>query len=322
MQEPLEGSQQAVKAESFATPEKVHTTAKDSARMALYSSHVNHWPVKVDTFLMPHEELKYGVRVEELPKYYKETFFSKDSLVSDDVHAGRYGVAGDPVPYSLRTDDILTPMLLFFVLMLTMCVKKSAKFFAFQIRNFFRKVRHNSSMERESAYEVRNLVFMEIHTVFILTLVFFFYAKEYISGTYITNSEYILMAIFFVEMLSVAALTQCLQFSVNKVFFDERQQELWLTNKMMLTACIGILLTPMLMFMAYFGLSVKDTLVYTVGVIIFVKILLLYKCFQIFFVKKNAVLQNFLYFCTLEIVPLIIMWGILVFTANFLKVNY
>ncbi|MDE5987693.1 MAG: DUF4271 domain-containing protein, partial [Prevotella sp.] len=57
-------------------------------------------------------------------------------------------------------------------------------------------------------------------------------------------------------------------------------------------------------------------------IIIFVKLLLFYKCFLIFFKKKGAFLQIFLYFCTLEIVPPLILWGILITIANYLKVNY
>ncbi|MDE6151069.1 MAG: DUF4271 domain-containing protein, partial [Prevotella sp.] len=97
---------------------------------------------------------------------------------------------------------------------------------------------------------------------------------------------------------------------------------MWTTVKMMSTAWMGILLTPVFLLLSYFGLSVGNALVCTLIIIIFVKLLLFYKCFLIFFKKKGAFLQIFLYFCTLELVPPLILWGILITIANYLKVNY
>ena len=42
--------------------------------------------------------------VVELPQYYKEGYFAKDSLLHPELQGGRYGVAGTPVPLSLRGD--------------------------------------------------------------------------------------------------------------------------------------------------------------------------------------------------------------------------
>ncbi len=262
------------------------------------------------------------MNVSEMPHYYKETFFSKDSLLIEETHAGRYGIAGDPLPYSLRTDDIITSILIAGILLLMLSIKRTLRFFSFQMKHFFRTMRENSALERESASQLRYLVFMELHTAVILSLVFYFYAKEKISETYITLSEYTLMGCFLAVMILLICFEHILQTVVNNIFFSAAEQRQWKTTKMMLTASMGMLLTPMLLLLAYFGLSVNDTLLYTVFVVLFVKILLFYKCFKIFFKKKSAFLQIFLYFCTLEINPMLVAWGILVFIANFLKVNY
>ena len=33
----------------------------------------------------------------QLPQYYREGFFSKDTLFHPELPGGRYGVAGDPI---------------------------------------------------------------------------------------------------------------------------------------------------------------------------------------------------------------------------------
>lgn len=308
-------------AENVVETQHVLQVQEDSAAQSVYTTK-SHWPVKIDSVLMYDQAHEIKVESTPLPTYYKETFFAKDTLLHSEIQGGRYGIAGDPVPYSVRTDNVLTPVLILGILMLAFCVRRSSRFFAFQMKNFFHVVRSGSMLERESASEKRYLFYAEIYTALILALVFFFYAKEYISDTYVTYSEYTLMGIFLGSFLLYFLFEHMLQLAVNKVFFTPYQTSQWNTTKMMTTTWAGILLTPMLLLMTYFGLSVENSLIYTLSVIIFTKILLIYKCFQIFFRKKGAFLQIFLYFCTLEIIPPLILWGILVIIANYLKVNY
>lgn len=294
----------------------------DSTHSADFSPHTNHWPVKVDSVLRPDMGKKIEVEVKPLPKYYKDSFFAKDSLLHSELQGGRYGIAGDPVPYTVHGDSYLTMVLIVSTLLLMLSVKRSSRFYAFQIKNFFHTVRTDSILERESASEKRYLLLAGLHTSIILALEFFFYSKAMISETYITYSEYTLMGIYLGAVLGMFLVEYLLFSSVNNIFFESRDRQQWVTVKMMTTAWAGILLTPMILLVAYFGLSTENSLYYTLSVIIFIKLLLFYKAFLIFFKKRRAFLQNFLYFCTLELVPPLILWGVLVTVANYLKVNY
>ena len=57
-------------------------------------------------------------------------------------------------------------------------------------------------------------------------------------------------------------------------------------------------------------------------VLILVKSLTFFKSFAIFFRRKGNFLQNILYFCALEIVPLTSFWGFVAIMINFLKINF
>jgi hypothetical protein len=72
----------------------------------------------------------------------------------------------------------------------------------------------------------------------------------------------------------------------------------------------------------FFALPTKILLISTVLIIIFIKLLSFYKVYRIFFQRKAYFLQFFLYFCTLEIVPLATLGGILMFIEKLLKVTY
>ena len=56
----------------------------------------------------------------QLPQYYRESFFSEDSLFHPELPGGSFGVGGDPTPYSIHNDNVITSILLVF-LALTFC---------------------------------------------------------------------------------------------------------------------------------------------------------------------------------------------------------
>ena len=89
-----------------------------------------------------------------------------------------------------------------------------------------------------------------------------------------------------------------------------------------ITSVEGVLLFPLVVVWTYFDFPIQNAVIYVIFVLSIVKILKLFKCFLIFFRQNVVKLQIILYFCTLEIIPLLLFWGALVFTANSLKINF
>ena len=84
----------------------------------------------------------------------------------------------------------------------------------------------------------------------------------------------------------------------------------------------GVALFPIVMLQVFFEMPVSITLFYTVSTIILAKLLTLCKQFIIFFRDKTFSLQIILYFCALEIVPLLTLWGVLTTINGYLKINF
>ena len=84
----------------------------------------------------------------------------------------------------------------------------------------------------------------------------------------------------------------------------------------------GVLLFPCVMLLTYFNLSMQSVLYYFVIVLFFVKLLTFYKCWTIFLHTNGVFLQIILYFCALEIIPLLSLWGVLGTIVNELKINF
>ena len=89
-----------------------------------------------------------------------------------------------------------------------------------------------------------------------------------------------------------------------------------------ITAMEGLLLTPFVLLHIFGDLSLQITLIGVAFVIILAKILTFYKCYLIFFQRFGAILQIFLYFCALEMIPLVGLVGLLETFNEYLKINF
>ena len=109
---------------------------------------------------------------------------------------------------------------------------------------------------------------------------------------------------------------------VNLVFFNGKRNQQWLKSFLFIITLEGVLLFPAVLLGGYYEMDIHNVTTYVIISILFVKLLTIYKCFIIFFRPNVVSLQIILYFCTLEIVPLLALWGVLVMTANNLKINF
>lgn len=259
---------------------------------------------------------------DSLQPFYLESFFAHNNPLYSETEAGRMGIAGDPIPFNMRSDNVLASIVIISTLLLIFCTTRASRFFSFHYRNFFRLTREDSILSKESSSDLRYLLYNVFHATIILSLVFFFYTKEHISETYITHSEYTLMGIYLAEICMYLIGQHLLQRTVNLVFFTKKQCQQWSVANMMLLASMGVMLAPLLILLAFFGIKTQNALIYIAIVVILVKISTFYKVFLIFFKKFGATLQYFLYLCTLEIIPLLLLMGLMLLTANYLKVNY
>ena len=131
-----------------------------------------------------------------------------------------------------------------------------------------------------------------------------------------------LLAIYF-GIIAVYFIVKLILYSfVNNVFFDNKKNVQWIKSQMFLESIEGMALFPSVMLYAYFDVSIGNTLIYLAFIVALVKLLTFYKCYSIFFGKISAFLQIILYFCALEMIPLITLWESLVMTGNYLKINF
>lgn len=295
---------------------------QDSAIQATFKPEVIERSTRPDTLHLPgHSKGKSFLDV-NIPQYYQESFFDKDSLYHPELTGGRLGVAGDPVPYTMRNDDVITSLLLGCFILALITFSRTRGFLLRQAKSFFYIPKSGPMSPTETTGEIRFQFFLVLQTCLLFSILCFFYSREYISETLILSSQYQLIGICFGIFVAYFLLKALLYSCLNWVFFDKKKNGQWNKAQLFIYSLEGVALFPLVLLRVYFDLPMQTAITYSLIIIILVKILSFYKCYVIFFRRMGVVLQIILYFCALEIIPLLALGGILVMIGNYLKINY
>lgn len=300
-------------------PKDATPAQQDSAIQANFKPVREHLSDRPDTLRLPFDSLK---AVAKDRPFYEESFFETDSMYHPELAGGKYGVAGDPVPYSMRNDNVITGLLLGCFILGIIAFSRSRDFIFRQAKSFFRVKHGNTTTESETTSEFRFQMFLVFMTCLLLSLLAFFYTEETVSEPLILQSHYLLVAIFLALCISYFIIKALIYTFVNRVFFDSAGNTSWLKSLLFVTSIEGVLLFPAVLLLIYFNLPMNTVLIYTAIVVFSIKILSFYKCNVTFFRHNDFILQNILYFCTLEIMPLFMLLGSMLMIVNNLKINY
>ena len=238
------------------------------------------------------------------------------------MEGGRYGSVGDPVPYSVRGDDVITSLLLVFFVLAVIAYSNIRGFFSRQAKNFFHQPHEGVTSMTETATEARFQVFIVFLTGLMFATLYYFYSLHYNGDSYILSSQYYLILIVWAIFLLYFLVKMGLYTVVNLVFFDGKRNRQWIKSLLFIIALEGLLSVPAVIMGPYFDLSIHKVEIYFAIMLILAKLMTFYKCFIIFFRQNVVGLQIILYLCALEIVPLLALWKVLYITANSLKINF
>ena len=302
-------------------PEGATPAQQDSAIQAVFTPKGGHASTRPDTLHLPGHGQGRDVTAVSLRQYWREGFFKTDTLLPAGRPAGAFGVAGDPVPQTMRADSVVTTVLLLCLIFGLTAVSRSRRFIARQAKSFFRAPRDEAAGVTETTGEIHFQLFLVLQACLLLALLQYSYTREHIATVFRLDSPYQLMAVFMAVFAAYFALKGLLYAAVNAVFFSRRGNRLWLKSLLFITSAEGVAVFPAAVLHVYFGLPLQSVGWYLAFVLAAVKLLTFYKCLIIFFRRPGGFLQIILYFCTLEMAPLAMLWGTLVTTGNLLKLN-
>ena len=291
-------------------PKDATPAQQDSAIQAWLEPREIKFSEQPDTLHLPGEGIPKDLKVVNLPQYYRENFFSNDTLYHEELSAqDYYGMAGAPIPYSYANDNLVTSLLIIGFLLIAFA------------KNFIHPSQNSVSLS-ETSGEIYMQIVLTGLTCIIYALLYYLYATEFLASTYVTSSEYALLGIFLGVFVSYYLLRFGLYTIVNNLFFNSSKNKKFLTSLLYLSSLEGLLLYPALALLAFMHLTTQFAIWYCIIVLFLVKIMTFYKSYTIFFKQNDLFLQIILYFCALEMVPLITLWGGLSVIVDILKINF
>ena len=300
-------------------PEDATPAQQDSAVQANVKISEIHWSEMPDTLHMPGHTKGKGYHDIDIPEhYYRESFFMKDSLFHPELKGGRQGIAGVVKPYTIAGDDIITSLLFGCFILTLFALARTRQFMLRQAKSIFYLVREEVG---ETSDEIWMLFYMVLQTCLLSALIVFFFLRNRL-GDLMLSEQYAIIGALSGLFVGYLLLKTFMYKLTGWVFFNGKKNEQWKKGFLFLMSTEGLLLFPLVILLAYADFPLHNALIYAFIVIIIVKLLLLYKAFIIFFRRNGVYLQIILYFCAIEIVPLIVLGGILDMASQHLTINF
>ena len=253
---------------------------------------------------------------------FRDHFFAGHRWLHTEVPYRPKGISGDPIPYRFRTDSVVTLLILIVFFLATFVVARSYRYLIAQVKDFFHTRSRENMFTPTEDTRLHGSPFLIFQTCFVLGIVFFDYTQNALPHVFNQISPYVLLTLDFTIFFLYYIIKIGLYNAVNSVFFDRNQNRQW--NKAFLLTILGtgLLLFPVALLVVYFDLSFHVMTTLTISIVTTFSLLRLYKSYTIFFTYNFGWVHIFLYFCATEIAPLLILWRILVYSNEYLTINF
>lgn len=236
--------------------------------------------------------------------FEKGTYFDTVSAFHTHGHPIP-GMEGEIIPYLLRNDICVSALLVVSFLLISYVMGKGRLLIYHQIKELFVERKHSALFD-EAGADFRYQFFMISNTVILQGVVF--YALCLKPGNHVVTTPTWQLLLLSIGACSLLMICRYLAYSfVNWLFFDKGKRERWMDVYSLLVSLQGVLLFPLACLTVYFNFDSQQALIVLLLVLIVAKLLLFTKGMDIFFVKMQGFLCNILYFCTLEMIPLLFL---------------
>ena len=232
------------------------------------------------------------------------------------------GVQAERVPYTLGRDNIITFTLVLCFVAMIISVARSRRFVKRQMRNFLRTQTRRTTILSETTKEIGFQLFLMVLTCLTIALVLFFYTDEYVADlSALPAQPHSIIIHYFLLLVAFLSIKLLLYRITNWVFFDRVVGVIWMKSQLLLWSLAGIILYPVMLLVVYFGLQPYVAMGIVLLIVAIIETLSFYRSYLLFFKEKRFPIQNVLYLCTLEIVPILLLYKSLVTLNSKLTVN-
>ena len=250
------------------------------------------------------------------PSFDDCSFFAGDTLLHAEVPYHPYGYAATATPYRLRQDGWSGLMLLLCLVLAASLVVRLRKKFGELLRGVFFPIPGKTDeplVDDPLRYSTR------LVAVCLLSLsaamVTFAYTQHDVGFYLFPETPYILLAAFLLLWLSYFLLKRLTCSFVNWIFFRSEKIFTWQRAYTFLFVAEAVFSLVVALVAVYLPVSSEQVLFMSLFLVALFKLLLLFKTYQIFFPKLYGTLHLIVYFCTLELMPLLVLQQVLTYAG-------
>lgn len=231
-------------------------------------------------------------------------------------------VAMEELPYSASMDNVLTICFVAMFIVLSFVLYHSRHVLAFRFKTFF-TTRRVYSTENANENKSETLGILSLSCVGALSLGIMFYyclSVQYQFPSYFEKPHWVLAlsSVAFFVLLYLRALVYSI---VNWVFFEGNSRHRWNVGYFLLASLSSYVFYTIAVASVFFHLEIKSVTLCVLFVYVLYEILHLYKLFVNFKFKSYGALLIFLYFCSVEMLPLMLIWRLFDWVFNSYFVN-
>lgn len=300
-----------------ALPEDATPAQQDSAIQANLPERIRIRSTRPDTLEIPGIPAKKSKSLSELSHHYRQTFFDGNHFMHPEVSASRLGVQEAPLPYRLRTDDGITAIVLVLFMLMLVIFSKSKKALLKQAKELFNPPREYHNLFNDEPDNQQHSIGVLVCLALLTLSLQLFSLNGQESYLITTPVVPYLTLLLNVLIVTVYYLFKKLSYRfVNWIFFDKTKNKKWQETYSFTYAIEGLLLFPLVLLTIYFDLNTLHAWLYIGFVVFLTRIILLYETYIIFFPKIHGILHLIVYFCALEITPLLMLCRVLAFINN------
>ena len=250
------------------------------------------------------------------------SYFATDSLYHVELPYRHFGYTPSPAPFQLRHDGWSGLVLLLCFFLAANLVLRLRKRLPELLRGVFFPFPGKTDdplVDDPLRFSTR------LVAVFLLSLsaamVTFTYTQRDIGYYLFAETPYILFGAFLILWLSYFLVKRLASNFVNWIFFRREKIFTFQRAYTFFYATGALLFLVWAVVVVYLPIPLKEMLLVTLGLVFLVKILILFKTYQLFFPKLYGTLHLIVYFCTLELMPLLVLVQFLAYAGWLLEIK-
>lgn len=222
------------------------------------------------------------------------------------------GIVGQITP-DLLSDNEWVAAILMVCFFISAYVLSQGKALLFQsIRKLFSNHAIEHLFHKQTATDTYCLLLLNLQTCLLVAVLILKYRYDIqaseIANNLPSSTVSVLLGSYSGLMLLYVIVKRYTYKFINWIFFDKTKNSLWIESYFFIISIFGMLLLPFTLLTIYYDFPFYTGFIIPVFLFFLMNLLFIYKCFSIFFNQLHGSFYLFLYFCTLEVLPFLVVW--------------